>query len=324
MIAITAALLGAAVAVPALAIPAPAAGKVQVYIMMGQSNMLGEGKIGTLGDATPNTTLAFSVEHGAYPYLWDAASKNYTTSTTVRNVFSMGSGGPTSKASLLTNSWMNGGEGHKGSIGPELGIGGMLEKHSPAPTMLLKSCIGNRALGWDLLPPTQKQWDYTDPKNASLVYTYAGYGDSPERWLKGTTPKPIGWTAGIQYDGDLKRADDVLADLGTYYPDATGYEVAGFFWWQGDRDSRDPALSGRYEQNLVGLIKSLRARYKVPDAPFVAASLGQSTLPVSGCLGNCGGAILQAMMNVADPTKYPEFKARPEQNSRPALYGAHS
>jgi hypothetical protein len=36
------------------------------------------------------------------------------------------------------------------------------------------------------------------------VWTYAGYHQSPNRWLKGTTPKPIAWTAGIQYDGDLK------------------------------------------------------------------------------------------------------------------------
>ena len=101
----------------------------------------------------------------------------------------------------------------------------------------------------------------------------------------------------------------MLADLKTYYPGETEAEVAGFFWWQGDRDSRDPALSGRYEQNLVALIKALRLRYKVPNAPFVTASLGQSTLPASACTGNCGGEILQAMLNVADATKYPEFKA---------------
>ena len=57
---------------------------------------------------------------------------------------------------------------------------------------------------------------------------------SPNRWEKGTTPVPILWEAGLQYDGDLKRADDVLADFGTYYPGATNddYEIAGFFWWQ--------------------------------------------------------------------------------------------
>ena len=78
--------------------------------------------------------------------------------------------------------------------------------------------------------------------------------------------------------------------------------------WQGDRDSRDPALTAQYESNLVALIKQLRLRYKAPNAPFVAASLGQSTLPASKCEGNCGGGILQAELNIADATKYPEFK----------------
>ena len=278
----------------------------------------------------PNNTLALAVQAGKYPYLYDAANKSWTVSKTVRNVFTMGSGGPTYNGSISTNSWMTGGEGHGGSIGPELGIGAMLEQHSPtAPIMLLKSCIGNRALGWDLLPPTQKSFDWTDPTNSSKVWTYAGYGQSPNRWEKGTTPVPITWKAGIQYDGDTKRADTILADLETYYPGATGYEVAGFFWWQGDRDSRDLALTEHYEANLVALIKSLRLRYKAPDAPFVTASLGQSTLPVSSCLGNCGGGILQAMMNVADATKHPEFKgtvgfvdSHPLENT-PSSSGSH-
>ena len=51
-----------------------------------------------------NTTLHWAVEHGHYPYLWDAATKNWTVSTTVRNVFTMGSGGPTAKASAKLSS----------------------------------------------------------------------------------------------------------------------------------------------------------------------------------------------------------------------------
>ena len=82
----------------------------------GQSNMLGEGKIA----GTQNTSLTSVVAAGEYPYLWDTSTKNWTTSKNVRNVFTMGSGGPTSKPGILTNSFMNGGEGHKGSIGPEL------------------------------------------------------------------------------------------------------------------------------------------------------------------------------------------------------------
>ena len=104
--------------------------------------------------------------------------------------------------------------------------------------MLLKGCIGDRALGWDLLPPGSPEFDYTDPRNASEVWTYAGYHESPNRWLKGTTPKPIGWMAGEQYDGDTERMAEILQNFSAYYPGHGGdveYEIAGIFWWQGDR-----------------------------------------------------------------------------------------
>ena len=81
--------------------------------------------------------------------------------------------------------------------------------------------------------------------------------------------------------------------------------MAGFFWWQGDRDSRDMALAGRYEQNLVKLIKTLRTQFKAPNAKFVTASLGQT---VKGDKDG-GGIILDAMEAVdGNSGKYPEFK----------------
>ena len=93
--------------------------------------MLGEGKIGSLATPTvPKTSLAGAVTAGKYPYLYDKATKNWTTSKTVRSVFVMGSGGTTSATTVQTNNWMNGGSGHRGSLGPELGIGGMLVSRS--------------------------------------------------------------------------------------------------------------------------------------------------------------------------------------------------
>jgi len=116
---------------------------------------------------------------------------------------------------------------------------------------------------------------------------------------------PNGWTAGIQYDGDTFRAAQVLENLATYYPGASAYEIEGFFWWQGDRDSRDMALAQRYEQNLVKFIKTLRTQFKVPNAKFVTASLGQT---VKGDTDG-GGLILDAMLAVDGTSgKYPEFK----------------
>jgi len=250
-------------------------GPVQVYIMMGQSNMLGEGRVLDKSGQATNGTLTYAVqtEH-KYPYLWDSASGTWAVSKTVRNVFTMGSGGPTSPATIFHNEFMGVNTTHKKTIGPELGIGFTLGSKSKAPIMTLKTCIGNRALGWDLLPPGSKSFDYTDSKGTT--YTYAGYHESPNRWVKGTTPKPISWVAGIQYDGDIFRAGEILGNLSTFYPGASSYEIAGFFWWQGDRDSRDMALAGQYESNLVNLIKALCKHFKAPNAKFVIVLLGQT------------------------------------------------
>ena len=218
----------------------------------------------------------------------------------------MGSGNQSFESSaLMHNEFMTVSvSGQQKTIGPELGIGWTLRNFTgDEPVMLLKACIGNRALGWDLLPPGSPSFDYVDPKNASHVTTYAGYHESPNAWEKGTTPKPIGWMAGEQYDGDTNRSSIILENLGTYYPGATQYEVAGFFWWQGDKDRYDTALSQRYEFNLVNLIKQLRLQFNAPDALFVTASLGQT---VMGSTGN-DGLILQAMLNVANATVHPEF-----------------
>jgi hypothetical protein len=217
---------------------------------MGQSNMLGEGcKVGM-----KKGCLDYAVQtEGKYPYLWDHATGNWSVSENVRSVFVMASGGANSAypITLFNNEYMTAAETTpasivstpptvtrlKGSIGPELGIGFALANYTSDPVMCLKSCIGGRSLGWDLLAPTQTSWDYTDP-TTEQVYTYAGYHQSPNRWPKGTTPKRNSWEAGLQYDGDTFRADAVLENITTFYPGAPGYEVAGFFWWQGSKDGK--------------------------------------------------------------------------------------
>lgn len=289
-----------AVALAALSATALAGDKAQVFILMGQSNMLGEGQVGT-PDSPKNGSLYYAVDvEKKYQYLLDSTGKNWATNDDVRYVFTMGSGNNSFTPSTVSHNEFMTVTGK--DIGPELGMGWTISNYSAASpkTLILKSCIGNRALGWDLLPPGSKQWDCNTSKG---VETYAGYGDSPENWPKGTTPKPIGWHAGIQYDGDLARADAILANISGYFPGVTDYEVAGFMWWQGDRDRYDSCLSDRYEKNLVQLIQQLRLHYKAPAAKFVTASLGQT---VMGSTAN-DGIILDAMQNVADFSKHPEL-----------------
>ena len=273
---------------------------VQVYILLGQSNMLGAGKV---AGADKSDTLEYATKsENLYPFLVDDEG-NWTVRNDVRNVRVMGSG--TGGMRLFNNEWMT---ITGGKIGPEFGIGHHVGNAIDAPVMILKSCIGNRSLGWDLLPPGSEQFEaeVTDKKTGETkTYVYAGYKQSPDKWEKGTTPEPITWYAGMQYDGDIARAKEVLAELDKYYPEANEYEIAGFFWWQGDKDRYNAAHAGRYEQNLVHLIKTLRKEFNAPSAKFVIATLGQTE---KGTEGN-EGMILDAMFAVdGESGKYPEFK----------------
>jgi len=269
---------------------------VKVYILMGQSNMLEMGKVAgnTVG------TLEHAVKSkGLYPYLIDDAG-NWTERNDVRNVAVMGSGGP-GKMQVRKNDWL---KVSGGKIGVEIGIGHQMGRFHNEPVLILKSAIGNRSLGWDLLPPGSPSYEFTDPKDGK-TYVYAGYGQSPLRWEKGSTPQPIGWKAGLQYDGDVARAKQVLSELGKYYPGGKEYEIAGFFWWQGDKDRYNAGHSQKYEQNLVNLIKQLRQEFDAPRAKFVCATLGQTNKDdASGTEKD----IIEAQLAISDPSKHPEFQ----------------
>ncbi|MBI1336118.1 MAG: sialate O-acetylesterase [Phycisphaera sp.] len=271
---------------------------VQVFIIMGQSNTL---EMGHVGPADKDGSLEHAVKsEGLYPFMVDD-SGNWTVRKDVRNVHTQGSGGPTGKGGIKRNDWLTvSGKG----IGIEIGIGQELGTALDAPVLILKSSIGNRSLGWDLLPPGSKSFEFKDPKDGK-TYVYAGFGQSPMKWEKGTDPKPIGWTAGIQYAGDVARAHEVLDNLDKYYPGATKYEVAGFLWWQGDKDRYDAGLSSKYEENLVNLIAALRKEFNAPNAKFVCATLGQTAKDEKP--GN-EKTLLDAMMAISDPAKHPDLK----------------
>ena len=245
---------------------------VQVYILMGQSNMLGAGKPGMLQ----------GIAAEKYPYLVDDADE-WTVRKDVRNVFVMCSGN--SPAKDYKNEWMT----ISGNIGPEIGIGHHVGHVTDAPVLILKSCIGNRSLGWDLLPPGSEPYEHGGKTQPG----YRGTPDDPGGDTGGDMSK--GWYAGCQYDGDVAAAKKALDNLDDYYPGAKDYEVAGFFWWQGDKDMRNAAHFEKYEENLIQLIKALRKDFDAPDAKFVTASLGQTKK--GSTRGD--GKILDAMEAVA-------------------------
>jgi hypothetical protein len=170
---------------------------------------------------------------------------------------------------------------HSNLIGPELGFGQVMGWYHDAPVLLIKSSIGNRGLGWDILPPGSPSYQYGG-------YQYAGYGQSPDKWLIGTTPTPINWYAGKEFDRFFTdesewaqpdtAATNVVDVLDNWTAEYAGpgkpfagqdFEIAGFVWWQGDRD--------RYDH---GPRHPLRAEPRQPDQ--FAAQLLHQPLPRQG------------------------------------------
>lgn len=251
--------------------PADMSKPVQVFIIMGQSNTLEMGKV-------------TDELKGLYPFLADDAGA-WTTRQDVRNVSVMVGKG------VYRNDWMTI-SGNK--LGIEIGIGHQLGNAIDAPVMILKSSIGNRSLGWDLLPPGTPRYTYegkeqpgyketVQSKNDATIVPYVEGGDM------------LQWYAGKQYDDDVANAKKVLSELDKHYPGAKAYEVAGFLWWQGDKDRYNPAHAAMYDKNLVNLIKALRKDFDAPNAPFVFGSLGQTKEDETD---TNDGKIIQGMKNV--------------------------
>ena len=217
--------------------PADQTKKVKVFILMGQSNMVGMGDIGPEG--TPGTLTTLTKADHKYPWLLDENGQWAVRQDVQYHDARVKKGSPLGALS-------NNGK----SIGPEVGFGFVMGQVLDEPVLVLKSCIGNRSLGWDLLPPGSERFqaEVAERGGQKVLKVFAGYKDKPDSWdldaSKGLasepppfvdkkTGKPIDWYAGKQYDDDQTNAKAALADLARIYPgyQGQGYEIAGFVWW---------------------------------------------------------------------------------------------
>ncbi|MFK7790522.1 MAG: sialate O-acetylesterase [Phycisphaeraceae bacterium] len=201
------------------------------------------------------------------------------------------------------NKWLSVGCGAgNGKVGPELGFGWLLGDYHDEPVLILKASQGNRSLAWDFLPPGSERFE-ADGK------IYAGYKDRNASWEKGTTPEDPthNWYAGKQYDDCFNEAKDVLANFDKNFPmwEGRGYEIAGFVWWQGHKDSGSDVNRAHYTKNLVQLINTLRSEFKAEDAPFVVGTVGFGGF--DGMSDNFK-EIANAQLAVSDFEEFPQFK----------------
>ena len=239
----------------------------------------------------PGTLSTLVKQQGKFPYLADDQG-HWIPRTDVwyKGVVTAGA-----------DQWLNVGCGANGNkIGPELGFGHVMGNHHEAPVLIIKASQGNRSLAWDFLPPGSQSFEEDD-------YIYAGYQESPDRWKQGTTPEPINWYAGKQYDDCFQATHAVLDNFDQEFPQfaGRGFEIAGFVWWQGHKDQGNAVHAKRYEQNLVHLIKTLRKEFQAPGAPFVVATIGFGGRTMAGN----ALTVANAQLNVSgERGNYPEFQ----------------
>jgi alpha-galactosidase len=92
-------------------------------------------------------------------------------------------------------------------------------------------------------------------------------------------PEGITKNAGLFYRSMNEAVHKVLDNLKENHPaydPAAGYEIAGFVWFQGFNDQFDPAFKANYKDNMVAFIKDLRSEYNAPKIPFAIGVLGTS------------------------------------------------
>jgi hypothetical protein len=290
---------------------------VKVFICSGQSNMVGMGTVNGTGEETLETMTR---RQNKFPNLIDGSGA-WTARQDVRyrGVISATANGP-----------LTAGQGaDSGKVGPELGFGHILGWYLDESVLVLKSSIGNRSLGWDILPAGRPSYQYGGNN-------YAAYGDATLKWPIGGSPAtwaPGGWYAGYEWDRYFLHEDewihphdavtnvvDILDNWNGEYGgsgkpfEGRDFEIAGFVWWQGDKDRYDMGHATRYEQNLVNLIQSLRSYYSTRypgkvanNAPFVLATLGQTAIGDTSSAAD--KAILDAQLAVdGEAGNYPQFE----------------
>jgi alpha-galactosidase len=162
---------------------------VKVYILSGQSNMVGFGQIAGTG---PGTLQTITGKEKKFPNLF-ASGGGWTTRNDVkyRGVITDVANGNL-KPDVAGDKY-----------GPELGFGYVMGWHHDEPVLLIKASQGNRGLMWDILPPGS-------PRTVAGATTFPAYGESPETWATATGgPAPFGWYAGKQYDDFFLKESDM-------------------------------------------------------------------------------------------------------------------
>jgi hypothetical protein len=105
----------------------------------------------------------------------------------------------------------------------------------------------------------------------------AGSYELNEKEKAGGKSEDIRKNAGLNWRMMNEAVHTVLKDLKKHHPaydPKVGHEMAGFVWFQGFNDQFSDAFRDNYRQNMIHFVKDIRKEYKTPKMPFVIGILG--------------------------------------------------
>ena len=243
---------------------------IKVFILAGQSNMVGYGKVEEGGNpAWEKGGDAPKEIKGGLGCLREMAINNDRYPEYDFTSLLAEPGKPESSAwknrKHVKVWWRNGHSGkHGGEIskgdlgppfqganagwfGPEFGFGQIIGDHyRNDDVLIIKTAWGGHSLAKDFRPPT------------AVVRR--------------------GGEVGASFDEIFRQTRECLDKLGEEFPEwkGRGYQIAGFGWHQGfsDRVSREQSVE--YKDNLSDFIADVRKGFGNPELPFVIASTGMA------------------------------------------------
>ena len=247
-------------------------GKLKIFILSGQSNMVGFGQVA----GTPGTMEAYVKSNPqAYGKLVDKKGKPVVRDDVwVVNL---------SYSDKEKKGWLTTGYGaSEGHIGPEYGFGFAMGDYYEDPVLIIKSAWGGRSLHTNFLSPSSKKYP---------------------------TPKADGDT-GFQYAEVVRHVKEITGNLKKYYPKykGKGYEIVGMGWHQGWNDRISQPAVDVYEKNMENFIKDIRKDLGLKNLPFVIANTGMGGWDIVGSYKAKVEKLMVAQLAMADAKKYPEFK----------------
>ena len=278
---------------------------LKVYLLVGQSNMQGHAAERTLGHLgmDPKTAPLLKAIQNA-----DGSAKVHDQ-IWISSIDTSEESGV--KEGKLTVGYGAGGRDPK--IGPELTFGITMQKHIGEPILLIKASWGGKSLNTDFRPPSAGPYVFNEQQIENFKKREKNLAEVRQEKINAT---------GVYYRLMLEHIRKVLGDIKRVYPAyeaKSGYELAGFVWFQGWNDMVDggtyptrgqPGSYDAYSKNLAHFIRDVRKDFQAPKLPFVIGVMGAGGPiakygPDQKRYAGIHGEFRKAM---AAPAKLPGFK----------------